>query len=227
MAAELLQLSAELTVGFFALLLITKILGKTQISQLTPFDFISALVLGELVGNAIYDAKIGLVYILFAITLWAMLIACVEQFTQKIKRTRSLLEGRPSIVIREGKLNYDSLKQNKLDLNQLQHLLRDKDVFSLKDVHFAILEANGSISVIKTPEASALTKKDVFTELPPPEFLPIAVILDGEWVEDNLKEIKPSKEELLQDIYQHDIPSIDRILYAEWTGSFPLYLQTY
>lgn len=52
------QMSIELIFGFFALLFATKLLGKTQISQLTPFDFISSIVLGELVGNSIYDSEI-------------------------------------------------------------------------------------------------------------------------------------------------------------------------
>ncbi len=67
MDTNFLALTVELFVGFFALLVLTKFLGKNQITQLTPFDFISALVLGELVGNAIYDKEIGLHYVLYAV----------------------------------------------------------------------------------------------------------------------------------------------------------------
>lgn len=70
MHTNFLSLTIELLVGFFALLVLTKVLGKNQITQLTPFDFISALVLGELLGNAIYDKEIGLHYVLYAIVFW-------------------------------------------------------------------------------------------------------------------------------------------------------------
>ncbi|RSL34628.1 DUF421 domain-containing protein [Salibacterium salarium] len=227
MIGNFFQLTIELTIGFFALFVITKILGKTQINQLTPFDFISSIVLGELVGNAIFDEQITLNYILYAISLWTVLISVVEMITQKFKRTRSMLEGQPSIVIREGELDYKALKENRLDLNQLQHLLRDKDVFSIKDVHYAVLEANGSVNVLKTPQSSAAMKPDVLSNLPAPSPLPLAVILDGEWVEDNIKEANISKNKILRHLYSKDIPDIDRVLYAEWNGEFPLYINTY
>lgn len=60
-----------------------KILGKTQISQLTPFDFISAIVLGELVGNSIYDPKIKVWSILYSVFVWVILIYTIEVITQK------------------------------------------------------------------------------------------------------------------------------------------------
>ncbi|MFZ4452214.1 DUF421 domain-containing protein [Salibacterium aidingense] len=227
MQANFLQLTIELTVGFFALMVITKVLGKTQINQLTPFDFISSIVMGELVGNAIYDKEIALHYILYAVGLWAVLVGVVEMITQKKKGTRSMLEGKPAIVIREGKLDYEALRKNKLDLNQLQHLLRDKDVFSLQDVYYAILEANGSVNVLKKPHASEALKPDVLQEIPPPSRIPLAVILDGEWVEDNITESNVSKSEILRHLQSKNIPDINRVLYAEWNGDFPLYIDTY
>ncbi|SFP25683.1 DUF421 domain-containing protein [Salibacterium halotolerans] len=227
MVVHFLQLTVELTIGFFALLVITKALGKTQINQLTPFDFISSIVMGELVGNAIYDDEIGLHYILYAVTLWAVLVGIVERITQKKKETRSMLEGKPAIVIREGQLDYDVLRRNRLDLNQLQHLLRDKDVFSMQDVHYAILEANGTVNVMKKPHASSALKTDVKVDPGPPSSLPLAVILDGEWVEDNITESNISKRDVLERLQTRNIPDINRVLYAEWSGEYPLYIVLY
>ncbi|MFC0560160.1 hypothetical protein ACFSUR_26595 [Halalkalibacter alkalisediminis] len=65
MNTNFFHLTIELIIGFIALILVTKILGKTQITQLTPFYFISALILGELLGNAIYDKEIGIQYVLW------------------------------------------------------------------------------------------------------------------------------------------------------------------
>src|SRR5699024_5640025 len=108
--------------AFIALFIFTKVLGKTQISQLTAFDFVSAIVLGELVGNALFDKNTGITKMAFIIILWGVLLYSVEMMTQKFKGSRFLLEGKPSLVIHEGELIREELKKNKIDINELQQL---------------------------------------------------------------------------------------------------------
>ncbi|WP_017754673.1 DUF421 domain-containing protein [Calidifontibacillus oryziterrae] len=223
---EYLELATELVVGFIALFILTKILGKTQITQITAFDFISALVLGELVGNAIYDEKINITKILFAIALWGILIYVLEIITQKFRRSRKLLEGEPSIVIRKGKIQRDVLKKNKLDINQLQHLLRAKNAFSIQDVEFAILETDGQVSVLKTSEAANPSRKDL--HLPQQNvILPVTIITDGELISENLKSIGRNENWLDQQIKSHGAESIREVLYAEYKQGESLYIQKY
>lgn len=217
------HLSVELIVGFFALLFITKVLGKTQITQLTPFDFVSALVLGELIGNAIYNKEIGIKYILYAIFLWGSFIYLIEFITQIFKKSRSILEGNPAIVIRNGKIDREQLKKNKLDINQLQHLLRDKDVFSIREVEYAILEANGTVNVLRKPQYEKPTNKDLninFKNV----FLPISLIIDGEVLWDNLKQAGYDEQWLLQQLNDHSIKSVKEVLFAEWTEGESIFI---
>jgi uncharacterized membrane protein YcaP (DUF421 family) len=79
-------------------------LGKTQINQVTAFDFISALVLGELLGNAIYDKNIPIYYVFYTLFLWGILLYLIEVISQKFIRARSIIEGTPSIIIDKGKI---------------------------------------------------------------------------------------------------------------------------
>ncbi|WP_185806837.1 DUF421 domain-containing protein [Bacillus sp. HMF5848] len=223
---DYLQISIELLVGFIALFILTKVLGKLQINQITVFDFISALVLGELVGNALFDDEIGIGKILFAITGWGILIYVVEFMTQKIKRWRSFLEGQPTIVISMGKIDYKALKKNNLDLNQLQHLLRSKDVFSISEVEYAILETDASISVLKKDQYNQPTKQDHHMSLQG-VYLPITVILDGEVVRDNLQQTGHDEAWLLKQLKKHGHSSINDVLYAEWRQNQPLHVQGY
>ncbi|WP_233254202.1 DUF421 domain-containing protein [Salipaludibacillus keqinensis] len=217
------SLTIELLIGFIALLVLTKVLGKTQITQLTPFDFISALVLGELVGNAIYDKEIGINYVLYAVLLWGILIVGIEKVTQKWKGTRSLLEGKPSIVIRKGIIDREQLKKNNLDLHQLQNLLRNRDVFSFKEVEYAILEANGTVNVLKKSPYQSITKDDL-SKTPTNVILPMTIISDGEWILDNVDQTAYSKEyfEFLLD--QQGL-NVQHVIIGEWTKDTPLYLQ--
>ncbi len=206
--------------------MMTKILGKTQITQLTPFDFISALVLGELVGNAIYDNEIGLQYVLYAIVFWGTLIYVIEMITQKFRGSRSFLEDKPSLVISEGKIQYEELKKNKLDLNQLQHLLREKDVFSVREVEYGILETDGSINVLKKQPYDSPKNQDL--KIPAKAvFLPILLILDGEIIEESLIKLGKEKSWLTDELFRRGIPGPTSVLFAEWVEGEGFEIQTY
>ena len=128
---NMLPMLYETVFGIFALFLLTKLLGKTQISQLTAFDFIAAIVLGELVGNALFDKKAGLFDIAYVIFLWGIILYIIEIITQKFKRSRFILEGKPSLIIHKGHLIYEEMRKNKIDIGELQHLLRMKDAVEI------------------------------------------------------------------------------------------------
>ncbi len=204
----------------------TKVLGKNQITQLTPFDFISALVLGELVGNAIYDKDIGLHYVLYAVVFWGFLIYGIEMITQKFRPSRPLLEGTPTLIISNGKIQYEALKRNKLDLDQLLHLLRDRGVFSVREVEFGVLETNGAVNVLRkhpyeTPINSELnipTKTVAF---------PVLLILDGEIITEGLTKLNKDESWLIDELYRQGLPGAKKILYAEWLEGEGLEIQTY
>ncbi|WP_391559892.1 DUF421 domain-containing protein [Robertmurraya sp.] len=220
------QMLVELVGGYVFLFIMVKILGKTQISQITPFDFISALVLGEFVGSAVFDPKINLLKILFGITVWGLLIYLTELTTQKSIRLRLFLEGKPSFIIHEGKLDWKELKKNHLDINQLQQLLRSKDVFSLRDVEYAILEPNGSISILKKQEADKPTYKDFNLKINK-RMVPLTIISDGEVIMEHLQESGMDYKALIKQLNERNISSVKDVAYAEWESDKDLYLQVY
>lgn len=211
---DYLQITTETLFGFIALFTMTKVLGKSQITQITAFDFISALVLGELVGNALYDPDVGIIDIGYAILLWSILIFVTEMITQKYKRTRKILEGSPSLVIYKGQIDREQLKKNKLDINQLQHLLRSKDVFSIQEVQYAILETDGTISVLKASQYQNVTREDM--KLAPENVpLPRTIISDGEVIWDNLKEAGFDEQWLKKQLEAKNYNGPKEIMYAE------------
>lgn len=210
------QTTVELLVGFFILLASTKILGKTQISQLTPFNFISAIVLGEFVGNAIYDPEIKVFSVIYAVSLWTILIYIILFITQKFRNSRKFLGGTPSILIRDGLVDRQQLKLNKLDINELQQMLRqEKDVFSLREVEFAILEPNGKISVLKKPQYTNPTIEDLKLKQQK-VYLPISLISDGQVDQDNLKQTGFDENWLLNQINKNGITKFTDVLYTDW-----------
>ncbi|WP_062447717.1 YetF domain-containing protein [Thalassobacillus devorans] len=223
---DYLRILIEASFGFAALFFLAKVLGKSQITQLTPFDFISAIILGELVGNALYDPEVGVWQIGFAVLVWGVLMYVTEILTEKVKATRGFLEGQPSIVIHKGKIVREELKKNKLDINQLQHLLRSKDVFSLREVEYAVLETDGSISVLKKTMDQNPTRSDL-NLAPEPTPLPMAFISDGEVLWDNLKEAGFDKKWLMTQLQQQEISDYTDVLFAEYKEGEDLYVLPY
>lgn len=221
---QYVTMSIEIIYGFFILFLLAKVLGKTQISQITTFDFISALVLGELVGNALFDKKAGILDITIVVVVWGVLMYVTELITQKFKGSRSLLEGHPSIVIRNGELNREKMKKNKLDINQLQHLLRSKGVFSVYECAYAILETDGTLSALKKSDEQTPTRRDMNLKAEK-VFLPIMLINDGEFVKSNLKEANLTEDWLQGEIKAAGFKKVEDIFYAEWTTNKKLILQ--
>lgn len=217
------QLTIELILGFFSLLLITRILGKTQITQLTAFDFISALILGELLGNAIYDDDTGVVKVLFAVTVWGLLIFAIQVVSQKSFTLRNLIEGKPSLVIQKGVIDRQALKKNRMNINELQTLLREKDVFSVREVEYAILEQNGSLTVLRKPEFDTPTLKDL--NIPSTsKSLPMVIVSDGIILNPELQKIGKNESWLKTELKQQGYVNIDNILIAEWREEDGLYV---
>ncbi|RDW15969.1 YetF domain-containing protein [Oceanobacillus chungangensis] len=218
------QMFTDTVFGFIALFTLTKVLGKTQISQITAFDFISSLLLGELVGNGLFDPEVGILQIGFVVFLWGGLMYITEIVSQKYKSARSFIEGSPSIIIYNGKLIRDVMEKNKLDINQLQHLLRAKEVFSIQEVEFAILETNGTLSVLKKSSYQSPNRKDL--NLAPQDVaLSTTLINDGEIIHDNLMEQNLSEEWLLQELHAQHFERIEDIFYAEYIKGEKLFIQ--
>jgi uncharacterized membrane protein YcaP (DUF421 family) len=220
------DIALELIVGFFALLLILKLVGKIQFSQITPFDFITGLVMGNLVGDAVFDEKIGIKEIVFSITVWGALIYCVELSTQKSILLRSIFEGTPTVLVNKGQIISKNLKKTHIDLNQLQHLMRRQGYFSIYEAEYVILERDGQISVAPTHSYGAPTNQDLNIPVKPVN-LSFALIMDGRLIEQNLKEAGYNEEWLKNQLSQQKIKEYKEVFYAEWQENRGLKISKY
>jgi uncharacterized membrane protein YcaP (DUF421 family) len=220
---ELIHLSFKLVIGFFLLFLLIRIIGKKIIDQITPFHFISAIVLSELVGNAVFDKSIPIYHIPIAVFIWGGLLFLVDYIAQKSQLFRQIFEGKPSMVIRNGQVDYEQLKKCRININQLQSLLRQSEIFSIREVAFAFIEANGSISVLKKSPYQKTTLKD-FNMPDQPVYLPLTLIRDGELIKENIEEINKDDQWLRNQLLVKGISKIEDVLFAEWLENDGLYV---
>ncbi|MCZ2259617.1 YetF domain-containing protein [Sporosarcina sp. G11-34] len=220
------NLTIELIVGFVFLFLIIKFVGKKIINQISPFTFIAAIVLGELLGNALYDEKIGVFYIVYAMAVWGGLLFTFEYLSQKFLAFRGVAEGKPSTLIKNGIVDRESLKKNRLNINQLQSLLRQSETFSIREVAYCYLEANGSISILKKSKYQKTTQEDF--NMPSKEvFVPVTLIRDGEVLWDELIDLGFNESWLKSQLNTQNITDYQDVFIAEWLQGDGLFVQTF
>jgi len=147
---ELLLRSAVVYVFLLALLRLT---GKRQVGQLAPFDLVLLLVLSNAVQNSMNGGDNSLIGGLISATTLVGLNQLVGQLTYRSKRLEAIIEGRPQLLIHNGKLFEDVLGKAKLTHHELNAALRQAGCECVADVHSAILENNGAISVVPRHES--------------------------------------------------------------------------
>lgn len=211
-------LSIKIIIGFITLFFIINITGRTSIYQLTPFHLVFVLLLGDLLGDTIYEDRIRVVHFLYAVGLWTLLMLIVEFLALKTKSGRAKLEGKPSIIIRDGIMDRNMMKKSKLDLNQVSSLLRQNNVFSVREVKYGILEPNGHITTLLQSKYQKPNKQDL--EIPETEVdLPTALIIDGEILRDNLKDCGFDEQWLGHQLKAKGYDNAKSVFFADWKAS--------
>ncbi|MFC7680506.1 YetF domain-containing protein [Paenibacillus sp. GCM10028914] len=213
----------KLVIGFLGLWLLTRLLGKKEISNLTPFDFVSSLLLSDIVGETLYAEEIRYSELVLALGVWFTLSYIFEKITQHAKKLRGPLEGTPSIIIRNGEVDLKEMKRNKVDFEQLRMMLRQKEIFSLREVAYAIFETNGSLSVLKNSLFDNVERGDL--KLPEePKHLSCCLVENGVIDEDNLSRIGKDKSWLSMKLREQGCSDPSELAYAEWMEGKDLFI---
>ncbi|GAA3406032.1 DUF421 domain-containing protein [Paenibacillus hodogayensis] len=221
---DYMWITIKLATAFIGLWIMARLLGKKEISQLTPFDFISSLMLSELVGNTIYDREASLPMLLYALALWMFLSLALEKAVQLLPWLSVPLSGRPDIIIRNGVIDVRAMKRNKLDMHQVGMMLREQSVFSVTEVAYAIFETNGNLSVMKMPGIDNPTREEMGVPAKPAD-LAFIVMDQGYIQQDTLREIGRDQAWLLALLKEQGIISPRDVWYAEWSEADGLHAQ--
>lgn len=164
----------------------TRILGKRQISQLTFFEYITGITIGDLAGFISTDIQANYLHGLSAMLVWFIVPYTIEWWMLKNRRLRITFEGNERVFIKKGKILEDNLRKERFTADELLEQLRTKNVFDVNEIEYAVLEASGSLSVLLKPEYRPLTPKHL--QIPVPrEREPQAIIMDGEIIDDGLR----------------------------------------
>jgi uncharacterized membrane protein YcaP (DUF421 family) len=136
-------------VGFAFIFLLTRIVGRRELSSLEPFDLIMLVVLGDLVQQGITQSDMSVVGILLAAGTIALLTVLVSYLSYRFRSLRPILEGEPIVIVQDGKLIEKNMKRERLTPEEVAAQARLQQIKSIEDVQWGVLETSGTISFIK------------------------------------------------------------------------------
>jgi|SRR4051812_42751230 uncharacterized membrane protein YcaP (DUF421 family) len=142
-----LVLRAIVIFGF--LFVLTRVIGKRELSSLQPFDLILLIILGDALQQGLTQDDYSLTGALLVVGTIAVLQVFVSWLSYRFPRSRAILEGEPIIVLQNGEVIESNLKRERLTVEEIAEEARKNQIAHLADVRFAILETNGSISFIE------------------------------------------------------------------------------
>jgi uncharacterized membrane protein YcaP (DUF421 family) len=174
------------------LFFVTKVLGKKQIAQLSFFEYVTGITIGSIAAESIMGLDGNMFLGLLGIGIVSLIPFLGGLISLKSKKFRDFTEGKGTIFIKDGKVMEDNLKKERYTVDELLELLRNKDVFQVSDVQFAILEATGDLSVMLKKENQPLTPKDLNMKVASIKE-PQTVIMDGKILDETLATIGYSR----------------------------------
>ncbi|MDO4733518.1 MAG: DUF421 domain-containing protein [Bacillota bacterium] len=173
---------------YFITLFAMKAMGKRQLGQLQPFEVVIVLIVSDIATLAMQSNTISLLSSLIPILVITLLQIILSLLTMKSEKLRVLICGRPVTLIENGLLQEGNMYRLRIHLNDLQEMCRSQGYFDISGIHTAVMETNGSFSVLPRQEKRPLQLGDLLAD-PPPERKPQLLILDGQVNEHGLREL--------------------------------------
>lgn len=170
---------------YLFVLVIIRLMGKRQVGEMQPFEFVITLIIADLACIPMAELAVPLVHgivPIFSLLIVHFLICVISRKSMKL---RYLLSGRPAIVIGTNGISYNELKKLNMTLDDMIEALRGCDVFNIEDVQYAIIETNGKMCVIKKAELEPATRQDMKVKITP-SALPVNIIMDGKLMKENV-----------------------------------------
>lgn len=177
-----------------------RIMGKREIGELSIMDFIVSIFMAELVAISIENYKSSMLLSLIPIIVLIVIQVSLSYTSMKNNKVRNIVDGSPSVIINRGKINFEEMKRQRYNLDDLLTSLRNNSIKSIEEVDYAILEVSGKLSIFK--------KQDDLNST-----YPLPLILDGKLDKDVLRQIRKKEDWLYKELERKNT-SINDIFYC-------------
>mgnify|MGYP002727533284 CR=1 FL=1 len=179
--------------------------GKRQIGELEPIELVLTLLISDLASVPMQDFALPLFNGVIPIITLIALSTLFSAISLRNVRFRDLVCGQPALVIVDGKLRQETMRRNRLTLDELFEQLRGQGITDLSDVKYAVLETNGRLSVLPRSPLQPVTPEQLGLDVQDNVFLPIILINDGRVLTDNLRQAGRDDRWLAQELHRQGI----------------------
>lgn len=204
-------------------ILAMRIMGKRQIGQLQPYEFVIAIMISDLATLPMQDSAIPLWTGIVPILCLLLLQLCISFSVLKSKRVRGFLCGKPCIMIKNGVIIEENLRNQMYTLDDLLEALRIKGFPDVKTVQLAILENNGELSVLPISEAQNVSRGDM--SIKAPSDVVTDLIIGGCLLEDNMELLKIKNDLLMHELQKSGLSKIEEVFYCYVNGAGKIIVQ--
>ncbi|MCR2820515.1 DUF421 domain-containing protein [Lederbergia panacisoli] len=189
---------------YAVILVIFRVMGKREIGELSVLDLVVFIMLGEMAVIAIEQHKDPILHTIIPMAVLMLIQMLMAFLSLKSRKFRKILDGKPSLIIKNGKIDENMMKKLRYNFDDLLMQLRTKDITNIADVEFAILETSGELSIIKKSN----NKKTATYTLP--------IILNGKIQQDHLDELQKDETWLRKELDERGHNEIDQISFCSF-----------
>ena len=201
-----------------------RLMGKRQVGQLQPYEFVLALMIAELAAAPMEDIGTPLLYGIVPILGMMFLHGLAALLSAKSMLFRRALSGGPSVIIRKGVIQYHEMKRLCYTVSDLLEELRTQGYLNISDIHTAIMETNGKLSVFPHAQKRPATPQDLNLS-PPEEGIPMTLVVDGRIQQGHLQKCGLDEAWLKNQLQAAGLPSEKSILLASLDTQGKLFIQ--
>lgn len=205
---------------YIVIFVVVRCMGKKEIGQMQPFEFVISLMIADIASTPLTDTGIPIFFGIIPILgiLFSYMVLSICNMSSVV--LRGIICGRPEVLINKGKIVEKALIKERITINELQERLRVKDVFSIEDVEYAILETNGELSITFKPGKRNLTPEDMGIES---KYVGISydLVIDGKVSYENLNKINKDYKWLKKEVNKFGFnPEEALLVIISGNGSF-------
>ncbi|MGE5633368.1 MAG: DUF421 domain-containing protein [Caulobacteraceae bacterium] len=223
MAQSILYAALRAVFAYLLFLSMSRLVGRKAISQFTFFDFVASISLGSVTANLAMGPQSNFYSTATVLVVFSLLATISGIIHMKSFKARKLLNSEPVVVVDKGQIVEQNMKKIRMSIDDLTSLLRDKNVFNMADVEFAIMENDGKLSVLPKSQKQPLTPSD-FNLSPPYRGLTKDIIIDGNIMHENLRSSSRDESWLLNELGKQGISDASQVFYAGIDSSGSLYI---
>ncbi|KQL48463.1 hypothetical protein AN963_01230 [Brevibacillus choshinensis] len=222
---HILEMVGRAALAFAIMMVITRLLGKQTIAQMTYHDFVAAITLGALTANLAFNVQMKMWHMITTLLTFTGIAYLLMDLSLRNRTLRKWFSGQPTMIIQNGKILEGNMRKLKFSLDTLNQELRERNIYNIEEVQFAVLELNGEISILRKPEYLPVTRKDLKLKSDR-QWFPVELIMDGKIIQDNLQQNNLTIEWLMSQVQKKGL-TVAEVNYAVKSSNGHVYFDKY